>query len=315
MASSDESSDSETSIGFYSKANTTSYDSREVSIFRGKEYLSENAGNHISVTNSNVELRDNFSQLLILEATKNIDLITLNYHPRTWNYFIGKPLGTTQYYPDDFDTTSIACTVLPTRPEVVVSVIDEILTLNSEDGLVTTYFDDTRARIDPTVSVNVLSLCYHHGYENLQLFQATQTYVISVLEDRSYLTGTRYYNSPEPFLFFFARLLTCKQAHSLRARVLPLLQDRIRERAGLPGDALQLGMRILAGMSAEVGWENLGSESFWKKDVLNLRALQSADGGWEIGWLCRYGKTGVMIGNRGLTTALAVKALEETSGM
>jgi hypothetical protein len=72
MASSDESSDSETSIGFYSKANTTSYDSREVSIFRGKEYLSENAGNHISVTNSNVELRDNFSQLLILEATKNM---------------------------------------------------------------------------------------------------------------------------------------------------------------------------------------------------------------------------------------------------
>ncbi len=78
---------------------------------------------------------------------------------------------------------------------------------------------------------------------------------------------------------------------------------------------MQLGMSILASISAEVGWKNPGSESMWNKDVLKLRAMQSRDGGWEIGWLCRYGKTGMMIGNRGLTTALAIKALEETSGM
>ena len=51
----------------------------------------------------------------------------------------GKPFGTTQYYPDDFDTTSIAWSVLPVSPQVVKSVLDEILTLKSEDGLVTVF--------------------------------------------------------------------------------------------------------------------------------------------------------------------------------
>lgn len=88
-----------------------------------------------------------------------------------------------------------------------------------------------------------------------------------------------------------------------------MLQDRIRERAGLPGDGLELGMRILAGISADV----VRSGGIWNKDVLMLRSLQSEDGGWVAGWLCRYGKTGMMIGSRGLTTALAIKALEETS--
>lgn len=165
--------------------------------------------------------------------------------------------------------------------------------------------------------VNVLNLCYHHGYEDSQSLQATESYVISVLEERSYLSGTRYYASPEPFLFFLARLLACKQAKVLREKVLCVLQDRLRERAGLPGDALELSMRILAGTSAEVGGCRFGahSEGIWHKDILQLRGLQSKDGGWKTGWLCRYGKTGVLIGNRGLTTALAVKALEETDGI
>ncbi len=61
--------------------------------------------------------------------------------------------------------------------------------------------------------------------------------------------------------------------------------------------------------------------------VLNLdcgidrRALldaQGEDGGWEAGWLYKYGSTGVKIGNRGVTTALAVRAIassESTSGL
>jgi len=55
----------------------------------------------------------------------------------------GKPFGTTQYYPDDFDTTSIAWSVLPVSPQVVKSVLDEILTLKSEDGLVTVFISSS----------------------------------------------------------------------------------------------------------------------------------------------------------------------------
>jgi hypothetical protein len=164
------------------------------------------------------------------------------------------------------------------------------------------------------VCVNVLNLFYHHGYDDWESLEATQSYVISVLEKRSYLSGTRYYASPEPFLFFLSRLVASEPAQPLRERILPILQERIRERAGMPGDAMELGMRILSSISAEVGWSNIGSQSIWDKDILKLRELQSEDGGWKTGWLCRYGKTGVLIGNRGLTTALAVKALEITNG-
>jgi len=39
---------------------------------------------------------------------------------------------------------------------------------------------------------------------------------------------------------------------------------------------------------------------------------QCQDGSWEPGWMYRYGSTGVKIGNRGLTTALAVKAISSS---
>ena len=70
-----------------------------------------------------------------------------------------------------------------------------------------------------------------------------------------------------------------------------------------------LSVRIFAGISTDV---TFGSETIWNKDILQLRGLQSKDGGWKTGWLCRYGKTGVLIGNWGLTTAMAAKALKET---
>lgn len=77
---------------------------------------------------------------------------------------------------------------------------------------------------------------------------------------------------------------------------------------------MELSMRILAGITVEVGSYNFGLAGVWKKDFLQLQALQCGDGGWETGWLCRYGKTGILIGNRGLTTALAIKVLEQTIG-
>lgn len=71
MSSSGDSSDSENSAVYHTKATSISYDSLDVSIFKGKQFLAENAGNHVSITNTNVKLRDNFSQLLIWEVTKN----------------------------------------------------------------------------------------------------------------------------------------------------------------------------------------------------------------------------------------------------
>ena len=37
--------------------------------------------------------------------------------------------------------------------------------------------------------------------------------------------------------------------------------------------------------------------------------MQEEDGGWPSGWFYKYGSSGVRIGNRGFTTALAINAL------
>lgn len=167
------------------------------------------------------------------------------------------------------------------------------------DHLIQTYFDHSRPRFDPVVCTNVLSLFYTNGrgYE----LHRTLEWVHEVLLHRAYLDGTRYYATPECFLFFISRLLGSSDSPELHQYLKPLLKERVQERIGAEGDALALAMRILVCKSVDI------------KDDIDLRALlplQCEDGGWEIGWMYKYGASGVSIGNRGLTTALAVNAMK-----
>jgi len=81
----------------------------------------------------------------------------------------------------------------------------------------------------------------------------------------------------------------------------PLLKERVQERMGAQGDALALAMRVLT-----CHFVNIRDEV----DLSTLLSMQCEDGGWEAGWVYKY-SSGVKIGNRGLTTALAVQAIEE----
>ena len=113
--------------------------------------------------------------------------------------------------------------------------------------------------------------------------------------------GTHYYPSPDCCLGFFGRLFQSAADNThLQPTIGPLLQSRLQERVGEGGNALDLAMRVLA-------CDSLGVECSVDRHAL-LR-LQERDGGWESGWLCAYGSSGVKVGNRGVTTALAVKAI------
>ncbi|KAJ5194358.1 hypothetical protein N7491_001695, partial [Penicillium cf. griseofulvum] len=267
---------------------------------RGNEFLRVNAKQLDSVTNTGVTIRDNFTQLLILEATNNRELIYLEEHSRTWNYFIGKSLLTSTTYPDDFDTTCTALTVLEPDIKIVSSVMDELVGYVSNDGIVLTYFDRSRPRVDPVVCVNVMRLFYKHGRGHE--LQKTLHWVRDVLKSRAYIEGTRYYPTPEAFLYFLSRLLENANDIYIHGELFHILRERVKERVGLPGDALCLAMRILTCQYVGVPDE---------ADLAKLRSMQHADGGWEPGWVYRYGKTDVRIGNRGLATALAVNALSQ----
>lgn len=72
------------------------------------------------------------------------------------------------------------------------------------------------------------------------------------------------------------------------------------ERLGLEGSASDLAMRIIT--CAQLGIKA-------DEDRKVLLGLQGEDGSWEPGWMYQYGTTGVKIGNRAVTTAMAVAAL------
>lgn len=162
------------------------------------------------------------------------------------------------------------------------------------------YFDKNRDRVDPAVCLNVIRLFYHCGHGNDARLQPTKDWVCDVLYHKAYLHGTRYYHTPEAFLYFFTRLIA-ENPKSDISRVGPLLKERLVQRVNCDADALALAMRVLA-------CQLLGINN--SSDLQRLLEMQVEDGSFEIGWLCRYGKTQIKIGNRALTTALAVAALK-----
>ncbi|SRR6266446_1600367 len=231
---------------------------------------------------------------------------------------IGQPVFTTDRFPADLDTTSIGLTVTQPDDHVVQSVLDEMLQYLTGDGITMvnrchpeprtpchklilfrqTYFDAERPRTDPIVCLNVLSLFYSRGRGHE--LANTLEWVLGVLEHRAYLDGTRYYETAECFLFFSARLLHRVRNEALHARLSQLLRDRVLERAGPSGDALALAMRVLVGAAVGLRLE---------RDLAALLPLQCEDGGWEPSWIYKYGSSDIKIGNRGLTTALALNAI------
>ncbi|OBZ70946.1 Alpha-D-glucose-1-phosphate phosphatase YihX [Grifola frondosa] len=159
-------------------------------VSRGRDYLRRGAGRLESMTDAGVVFEENFTQLLILEATRDRSLIKISECPRTWNFFRGKPLFSEEF-PDDLDTTSVALTVLQQDGELVSSIMDDMAKCVDSDGIIQTYFDRSRPRMDPFVCVNVLSLFYSHGRGSE--LPNTLDWVHEVLFHRAYIGGSRYY--------------------------------------------------------------------------------------------------------------------------
>ncbi|CAK9200997.1 unnamed protein product [Sphagnum troendelagicum] len=121
------------------------------------------------------------------------------------------------------------------------------------------------------------------------------------LQHRAYLDGTLYYYGADTFLFFLSHLL--EVSPSIYEHIAPLFSKRILERVGEGGDALAVAMCIIAACMVHVE-DALGS------DIQQLKRMQEVDGGWPIGWIYKYGSKDILIGNCGLTTVLAMNALE-----
>ncbi|KAJ5721610.1 HAD-like protein [Penicillium malachiteum] len=269
-------------------------------IERGLAFLRRNAGAHYSIPVGGEPIDENYAQLLILEATNDETLVELRRPPCLWNFFSGKPKYTSQVYPDDMDTTALALVVLDYEPELAHSILDEMLNYVNEDGLVQVYTDKFRPRVDAVIALNVLVAFYKYerGYE----LPRTLDWIQKFLLNRAYIYGTRYYQSPEWFLFYASRLLVYSKDLSLRERLEGPLRTRLLERIGVNGDAFCLGMRLMA--CSSLGIEN-------HTDREELASMQQEDGGWKPCAMYLFPTEKKEIGNRGTTTAFAVKALQD----
>ncbi|EIW61160.1 uncharacterized protein TRAVEDRAFT_43985 [Trametes versicolor FP-101664 SS1] len=266
----------------------------------GDSFLREHARTMWSTTDTGVELKENFAQLLMLEVTGDRSLVDLPKPECRMRFFKGMGVLTTEKFPPDVDTTSLAFTAMYNNysDDQKSCAMDEILTLRNADGIILTYFDLTRPRIDPVVCVNALTF-FHTNGRGAELPE-TFDWVYHVLRTRAYASGTLYYYGADTFLYFLSRLLAVPGTLPFHSDLAEVFKDRIEEQFGEPGDALALSMRVLAAASV-----NLSDRRGYDR----LLALQEADGAWPTGWVYKYGMSGVLVGNRGLTTAMAVAAI------
>jgi hypothetical protein len=145
--------------------------------------------------------------------------------------------------------------------------------------------------------VNVLTLFYTYGRGH-ELHESLD-WVATVLKNRAYTAGTYYYIGGDLFLFFLSRLL--KISSEVRQRLEPMFKERVRERFGVEADSLSLAARILAAVAVDM---------VDRRDLETLLSMQLKDGSWGNSFF-RIQETAIRIRNDGVTTALALRAIQE----
>ena len=172
-----------------------------------------------------------------------------------------------------------------------------------QDGIMQTYFDPKRPRTTPEVCCNILRVFHKFGFGSDPRIKITEDYIVDCLYNNACLCGNRHYSMPESFLYFVARLHAETRSESFRKR-LDAVKGQLQERLDVPVNPLALAFRLFACQSVSI------DAQLYRKDLETFVSLQEEDGGWPAGHFCLFGKTGARIGNRGLTTALAVRILQ-----
>lgn len=205
--------------------------------------------------------------------------------------------------PADADCTALGLSVMllggARVHDKANSALDRILANSSQDGVVETYFDPTGERdgiIDPVVCCNVLYLAYQLGRGDE--VRATLEYVHQALLEETFLEGSRYYHSPDTFLYFLGRVVSqFEETHEL---LLEPLRHAVRKRLGISSHTLDVAQRSLL-----CTWLGIDDEG----ELDRLVDMQEGDGNWPNDALFRYGRKKVYFGSRTVVTAFVATAI------
>lgn len=254
-----------------------------------------------------------FSSMLVLDLVylsrpadpvRDALVALLSIHRRPaghFDFFIDEGL-----LPTDIDCSSIGSALLVAldgADDAVHAVADRIAACVDDAGIVEVYLppQGERHRIDATVCANAAHLFHLLGRE--AEIEPTLRFLEEVIDQDAYRQGTRYYQSPEAFLFFAARMAAASPVAAERfgGRLRAALG---RYPLGASASALEVAMRLGAGARVAAPVDGLATR---------LVDGQAPDGSWPAHALYRFGRRHGYFGSADLVTAFAVAALEATA--
>ena len=201
----------------------------------------------------------------------------------------------------DADSNALAFSVLLEngyiKTDVANAVLDKILEHTDSEGIVQTWLSgDEPNQIDHVVTVNVLYLA--NLLNRSDEFKSSEEFILKQLKSEKYLNGSRYYPSPDSFLYFISRLM---KFPNVKEKIESELRKQVESRIGATKYPLDLAMRIICTKSLRI--DNADERKI-------LSQLQEDDGSWPFDSLYKEGKKPRFYGNKSIPTALATKALQ-----
>lgn len=206
-------------------------------------------------------------------------------------------------YPPDSDVNSLGCSILFESGYISEKKANELfstlLSNTNSKGIVQVWItnEDRPRRIDHVVATNIIYLAYLLGRD--REIEKSKNWVYKILENKAYLKGSRYYNSPDAFLFALSKVIYEFPLfdHKFREQLESVTKKRIKK-VEYPID---LAMLIIVAKSLGIPAE---------KEQYKLLSMQEEDGSWPANALFRFGSEEKYFGSKALTTAYAIRALE-----
>lgn len=202
--------------------------------------------------------------------------------------------------PPDTDTNSLGYSVLLendlTTSEAANKILDSIIEYRDKEGRVQVWLSEEKEnRLDHVVGANVAYFARLLGRE--AEMHPTEQWLMSMLDSGEYLNGSRYYHSPDSFLYFLGRLAKFPE---IGEKLTAKLKQHLQQRIGTTEYPLDLAMRIT--LADSLGINN-------EKEKQKLLILQEKDGSWSVDALYREGTKPVFYRNKSVPTAFALQAL------
>jgi hypothetical protein len=250
--------------------------------------------------------RESFSAILINEILlkdhpdKKLTRESLDYIERQSKQIQFTFFENPDIYPPDAETNALGYSALVEsdriKSDTANGVLDHLLRFRNKRGVVQVWLSDNRKPnpIDNVVATNVLYFAHLLGRGDELI--ATEDYIFETLNSEEYLRGSRYYHSPDSFLYFVGRLIN--RFPALRPRFYDRLYSAVQKRVGKTESPLDLAMRI--SLLREPNQE----------EIIKLLQLQTRGGSWPIDSLFHYGTKQGYFGSEAITTAFSLKSLE-----